>query len=83
MKKFKKTLGHLSVAHGETAQNPSMTPLCGNGCHIVPNNLLIPVSDIADILSFLTHLYNTRLSYSSISTVKSVLSNVVFIPGMN
>ena len=39
--------------------------------------------DIAEILSFLTHLYNTGLSYNSISTVKSVLSNVVFIPGIN
>ena len=38
---------------------------------------------MADILSFLTHVYNTGLSYSSISTVKSVLSNVVFIPGIN
>ena len=39
--------------------------------------------DIAYILSFLTHLYNTGLSYSSTSTVTSVLSNVVFIPDIN
>ena len=39
--------------------------------------------DVADILSFLTHLYNTGPRYSSISTVKSGLSNDVFIPGIN
>ena len=46
IKKFKRTLGHLSVAHGETVQDPGMTLLCANGCHIVQNNLLIPVIQI-------------------------------------
>ena len=36
-----------------------------------------------NILSFLTHLYNTGLICSSISTVKGVLSNVVFILSIN
>ena len=37
---------------------------------------------ITDVLTFLTHLYNTGLSYSSISSVKSVLSTLIHIPGI-
>ena len=37
---------------------------------------------INDVLTFLTHLYKTGLSYSTISSVKSVLSTLIHIPGI-
>ena len=37
---------------------------------------------INDVLTFFTHLYNTGLSYSTISSVKSVLSTLIHIPGI-
>ena len=37
---------------------------------------------IADVLTLLTHLYNRGLSYSSISSVKSVIFALIRIPGI-
>ena len=33
-------------AHKETTQDPSTAMFCANGCHIVQNDLLIPVTQI-------------------------------------
>ena len=84
-KTFQDTLPTLSSHLGAQEHRSSIRPISTSGLTtVVKGNLIRSLHpSLADVIQFLTTLFEKNLSYSSLNTARSALSTIITVDGMS